>query len=455
MRADPRSAGSPISALTVAVALLLLLLGAGGYWLYQNVESYEEKGALKFSAKALRDPYLAADYFLRELGSPPRRDGLSQQLDRLPANGTVILTTPSNLLSEKQAAALLQWLDAGGHLIVVAGNAGENTRHVDPLLGTFGISREYRFFPVGADDAKKDDAEPQHKTEPQTDEEKLSKQLRKLNREIDSGKVKDLINDKEAPTDLTDVVLEDNAKPLKLAFDPHTRLQHRAFEHAEAADDEDDQQPSPFYWAEANGRVHFAQFEAGAGLLTVVSDLDFWTSAQIGKHDHALALTQLVGVERDTALISDADMPPLAEILWAWAAELWLGGLLVVVMWVWYRARRFGPIADPQLQIRRSLAEHILASATYLWRGGNSDALLVAARDTVLQRARQIFAEFSALDSDQQIALLHSQTGIDATAIRRALFDAEGRGTPTRDAQTFRDSVGVLQQLHLQLTNHQ
>src|SRR6218665_3901254 len=170
---------------TIILVLALLALGAGGYWVYQHVERYEEPAAARYSRKALRDPFLAADYLLRELGTVPARDPLLKQLDKLPPQGSVILTTPSNLITEKQAAALTRWLRKDGHLLVIAGS--DSDVHADPLLAPYGIRRDFKF--VFGNDSGDDSNKA----------EKLSEQLREINRKIQSGKkIEDIAEDERA-----------------------------------------------------------------------------------------------------------------------------------------------------------------------------------------------------------------------------------------------------------------
>ena len=424
---------------TIMLVLALLALAAGGYWIYQHIERYEEPAAARYSRKALRDPLLAADYLLRELGTVPARDSLLKQLDKLPPKGSVILTTPSNLITEKQASALTRWLHKGGHLIVIAGS--DSDVHGDPLLRPYGIRRDFEF--VFANERGNDTSDDSKKPE------KLSEQLRELNRQIQSGKkIENIAEDELA--DVTPVLLEDNGAPLTIVFDRNHSLKHEAFGNSEGDDSRHEGMPAPFYWADQHGRVHFAQFDVGDGLLTVVSDLDFLTSPQIGKHDHALALQQLTDTKHGVSLIADVDMPPLTQLLWQWARELIIAIAALIAAWVWAHARRFGPVRDPQSQIRRSLAEHIRASATWLWRHHHADVLLDAARRQVLQRARQRFADFDAQEKPQQLELLGAYSALDRSALQLALFDPA-----PRDAQAFSDAIATLQALQLQLTKPQ
>jgi len=428
---------------TALLALFLLLCGWLGYWVYANTEWVEEKDATLYSARALRDPFLAADYFLAQLrqeksGDKPARDNLQQQLAKLPVDGTVILTVPTSLLTDKQAAVLTQWLEDGGHLIVIA---GENEKESpDPLLKSFGVSRHYESHwlqDIEKESRSGDD------NDANKDDEKLSDRLRQFNKKVEEGKIS-LEDVDDIQGDKTDLRLEGSELPFTVMFNAdYTLEQPHISGDAEAKDF-----PEPLYWAAHEERVHFLQFEHGEGLLTVVSDMDFWTSKEIGKFDHALVLRELTGEIHGVSLIADADMPALPKLLWQWARELIIAALVLLLCWAWRRARRFGPVADTQVQVRRSLREHILASAAYLWRGGYAESLLAATRQQVHRAALQHFPEYGAIESTQRCALLHSASGFGEDAIYRALFVAPGR-----HAAEFRDHVSLLQRLQQLLTS--
>jgi len=336
----------------------------------------------------------------------------------------------------------------GGHLLITAGS--DSGTSPDPLLRQFGISRKFDFFWSGKNGAEKSETDKnaekdKKKKSPLDDDEsdskKFSERLRELNKQIESRAL--LNGDKNTEqADLTLIELEHNDAAIAVHFDPSFQLEHPAF----TSETDPAHKPEPLYWAKHENRVHFAQFNVDKGLLTVVSDLDFWTSKEIGKHEHAELLAQLVDMRHGISLISDVDMPPLPKLIWSWARELVVAIAVWMFFGVWYYARRFGPIADPQLQIRRALSEHIVASAMYLWRSGNTDELLAAPRRTVLQRAQQLFAEFDALTTQQQAALLHSQTGLNEHAIRQALF-FKPSARQQYDHTRFRDAVSTLQQI--------
>lgn len=429
-----------VNAASVIVALLLLLLAAGGgYWLYRNIEFYEEARPEKPSARALRDPYLAADRFLAGLGAEVRRDTLAAQLKTLPADGAVILSTPSSLLVPQHAQALLRWVESGGALLMVAGNSrGERA---DPLLDAVGVRRI--FSPLdntddNDDDERAADANTHHDDETDSAEsrrKKLSDELHELNRRIDAGLP---AKTKDADEILTAVQFA-GREPLQIRFTDE-------YELVPAGNAANITTPEPVYTAQADDRTHLLRYTLGGGELTVVSDIDFIASRHIGEHDHALALQQWLGARTRVSLIADVDMPPLPRLLWQWAREIFIALAVVLLAGLWRIAQRFGPIADRPVKTRRALAEHIGASARYLWRNGESELLLAELRRGVQHRAQTLFAEYATLDGDAQVTLLHARTTLERSAIHRALFVAPGR-----DHNQFRNAVQTLQQLSRQL----
>lgn len=416
----------------IAVVILLMLCIPLGYWLSSHFEFHETRSFEHFSTRAHRDPYLAAQYFLEGLGKHVDRDPLQKQIHHLPRDGAVILTTPSDTLTGPQAQSLLRWLYGGGHLVVIAG--ANTRRNPDPLMRYFGVHRRYH-SPWESHHRQKSSS---HKSDGDdaSDESKLGEQLRDLARELKSGKPRSQARNGKN-RGLGYMPLEGDPRPLRIQFNPYYQLQLPSH----SANPNDNSYPAP-----VRGSIHFLQYDVGKGRLYMVSDLGFWTSHSIGKHEHALALLQLAGTGGNVSLISDVAMPPLAHLLWLWAREVMIAALGLVAAGVWYRGRRFGPIRDPQMQVRRSLAEHIRASARYLWTSGETETLLAPVRQVVQQQAARVFANYDKCDVAARVALLHEATGCRESAIEHALF-----APVQHDQAAFRDSVAVLLRLLHQL----
>lgn len=117
----------------------------------------------------------------------------------------------------------------------------------------------------------------------------------------------------------------------------------------------------------------------------------------------------------------------------------WLPLALLLAGWLWARSQRLGPLLpDPEPE-RRSLREHIIASAHHLWRNGRGlslyDQALAALHARIASRA-------PALAGLQGIALeqaLAQRTGIDARQLASAL-----RRPPAHDKTALAQRITVL-----------
>lgn len=117
----------------------------------------------------------------------------------------------------------------------------------------------------------------------------------------------------------------------------------------------------------------------------------------------------------------------------------WLPLALLLAGWLWARSQRLGPLLpDPEPE-RRSLREHIIASAHHLWRNGRGlslyDQALAALHARIASRA-------PALSGLQGVALeqaLAQRTGIDARQLASAL-----RRPPAHDKTALAQRITVL-----------
>jgi hypothetical protein len=96
--------------------------------------------------------------------------------------------------------------------------------------------------------------------------------------------------------------------------------------------------------------------------------------------------------------------------------------------------------------IRRSLAEHISASANYLWRGGHSQQLLAPARDEVEQQARRTLANYANLDKPTQYQRLSECSGLSLSRVKDAM-SADGN----QHEDNFLETIQCLQQIRKSL----
>jgi hypothetical protein len=172
----------------------------------------------------------------------------------------------------------------------------------------------------------------------------------------------------------------------------------------------------------------------GRGQITLTPDLSFLYRWNLTEADHAAYFQRLLRFHSNTGTIAVWSRPvELSLFRWLWDhARLPVVALLVLVAaWIWKGWPRFGPRRpDPPPQ-RRSLLEHLAASARLMWRGGGGEHLLACTRTALEQRAQRLNPAFAALDLGAKAEWLATATGGDPDAIASALDDRPGRPAHT------------------------
>ena len=122
-------------------ALLLIALSAVLGWLiYSNIEFYQEKEKTPWSAEAISNPYLAAQYFLQQAGIQVTQADSLLTLDQLAGVSTVMITDVNQVANPRQLEKVLEWLEQGGNLIVAASSVSQEG---DLLLDRFDVGVEW------------------------------------------------------------------------------------------------------------------------------------------------------------------------------------------------------------------------------------------------------------------------------------------------------------------------
>ena len=120
-------------------------------------------------------------------------------------------------------------------------------------------------------------------------------------------------------------------------------------------------------------------------------------------------------------LVYEAQMPSFWMTLAREHWRVWLPLLLALMAWLWRRSQRFGPLLDSPAVERRSLLEHVTASGQHVYRYGYAHLLHEAARKAFLMRLRRRDPQAAALEGETQAAMLAERFGLPASDIRDAL----------------------------------
>lgn len=123
-----------------------------------------------------------------------------------------------------------------------------------------------------------------------------------------------------------------------------------------------------------------------------------------------------------------------------------LPAFIALLLWLWMRSQRFGPVLPDAAPPRRALLEHVRASGEFLFRRGQPVALHRAVLARVQQRLREREPVIAALPEDARIAALAERTRLPVAELRHAL-NPVGLGR----ADHFLSAIATLQQLDRRL----
>jgi hypothetical protein len=152
----------------------------------------------------------------------------------------------------------------------------------------------------------------------------------------------------------------------------------------------------------------------GNGVVSVASTLDFARNHSIGNLDHAELFRRLLELTPSRALL--VYWAPARLSLWTFlkqhAAPALAAGGMLLLLWLWSIAPRFGPVAPDAPPGRRRLLDHLRASGRYFWVKGLRSRLVLAARDAALRRIARAQPDFASVSAAERAARVSALTGI-------------------------------------------
>ena len=365
--------------------ILLIAVAAGTAWFLRNFEQVTETVHTGYRGEALRNPWLAAERLLVRMDAKASTLRSLPELRSLPATATLLLPARHGL-TRSLRDSILQWVGSGGHLIVEA----EPTGQPDPLLDAIGVKRIAVKCP------------------------------------------KDTGGGCEAD-ELFEIALPGRETGSLVRLSRTPRL--------EAVDAE-------FSFDGGWGNA-LLQLRRGEGQVTVLNELDFASNPLIGTEQHARFLWELVSLPPGEVMVYFFNRPGklsladwLKENAWAPLA----GGVALLLLWLWYVAPRFGPIAPDPVRSRRRLLDHLRASGRFLWSRGGAQRMLDAARDSCMRRITRAHPDLLAISELERPRRLAEILGWPEDRARQLLAPASA--TKMMD---FLQTIGLYQAVHEQL----
>jgi hypothetical protein len=385
---------------TWVLVIVLIILGGGATFLLSHAHKRYSQQSIGPDVEARRNLYLAAQYFLNQLGRglELRRD--FSFLDELQPNHALIVSNSRKPLSKQRIDGLIRYVEQGGLLILNAVELFDDQEGASgaPILDQIG-ARLYGEEERGND---------------------YFRQLREAFEDTNSSE-----------HEISQLQFQGYPEPTKVRFKSSRYLV--------------DASGQASYVAGTQASNHLLQYRKGKGVITVVSDMSVWNNDRIRHHDHALFLHQLTQNYDKVWLIYNPQVASLWHLLWQWGDYFLISLSVLVVFVVWFYQVKTGPVF-PQFSIHsRKLLQHITAAARFKWHSGEPQLFLDQLRDELTGRIKQRSKQFAKLSQHKQVQWLSELTGLPKEKIRLALFQNY------LEPSLFIEQVQTLQQIRKQI----
>ncbi len=385
----------------VGLGVLLLVLGFAAWWMH-TFERVVKVQTLPPRGEAAYNPLYALKLALNLDGRPTQaRQRLDLDEHPLAANDTVLLLSDTRNLPKDEREALMTWVENGGHLIVRTPSPGDEIEDGDvPILSDLGVSVLGQTETGAAAAAFLDD-------EPEVSQcMGLRVPGEEDHREFCFGRRFSFYED---------------GPDILLSWD-------------------DDVEENSV----------FARLAYGRGTADVLADLNFLENDELEEGTHyALALQLFEPNRRDGGtihLIYSADVPTLFQLMMRYGWMVMLPLALALLMWLWLRSERFGPLEPSPADERRSLLEHIQANGDHLYRYGRSGTLYAEVYEAFQRRLRRRDPYAAALEGPARTEAIARRTGMTMAEVDDAL-----RYPRPRDSRDFVLRIAKLLQLRRRL----
>ena len=384
------------SRIALIVVLAMAVAGAGVAWFLHAYEKVERKIDLPAQGEAARNPLYALKKALQADGvkaeSRQRLDLAAQPLGR---HDTLLIFNDPRTMTPVESRRLLEWVAAGGHLLVrTPPLAGWDKEVSAALLDDLAV--------VPMDDA------------PECEPMLVEGQDHHV--EFCSGR----------RFTFDEVEPELSWGDLSAGY-VYARLAHGEG-HVDVLADFD-------FLTNAGNTERASLLEGGAGNRS--------GGLRDGQH-RALARQVLAPNygQGTVHLVYAAQMPSLLRMVLQRGWPVWVPLALALLAWLWLRMQRFGPLRPSPAGERRSLLEHVRASGEHLFRYNKRAILYAAVRKSFLARLRRRDPVAAALSGEPQVSAIAERLKLPADLIRTAL-----QAPSSQDKPAFRNRISTLIQL--------
>ncbi len=459
----------------IAVGAAVIVLAGGMAWLATNLSWVDEEHDDGYGETARRNPFLAAELFLSDQGIEAETVRGLSLLDDLPeTDDLLVVAGMRRALSERRLQNLIDWVESGGHLVVVARQPydEEHPKRNDALLSHFGIQL---IVPEEDDESEEDE---QGEDERREDDDATHEGDADAQEDMGEGKgeVKgEGFDEDEHPGEGEDLAegealaekSEEDGDPwFEIPESQDDLLPGCVLDYAildlshrdEGGDGGDDPlilglDSTRLIWAQhgdgftaynpSGAQLVHRRFERGA--ITASTSLEIWTNDRIHCHDHAYLLRYLATESDKVWLLHDPAIPSLAELIGSHFPLTSAGAVALVLMWAAARGLRHGPSVSSRATERRELLEHLEASARFLWQHDLATSALGDLRQDIrLRSARRHGLRNPTAEETRRLV---SEGGEYASEVLYAALDAPVPRRPRDFVQLMRTLQSIRRKL--------
>jgi hypothetical protein len=352
---------------TVSMALLVVWVGNHTYWGDVTVPM-PPKG------EALVNPFYAAQRFAETLGARTTWDRMAALPD---ADAVIVVSSWHWSLSGRRRAALEQWVESGGRLVVDAGLIDPN----DEFEKWTGIVRRYP--DPNALKNWKPGEEPR---------------CRKVQEEVDG-------------------------RPSSTTDDRALWLCDLGISWLESA-------RTPRWALSEKKGAQAMRVAMGRGTVTVINASPFIHRALFdGDHGEVFVVATELRRRDEVHFLSEDEYPSLLVLAWRYGAPVVAIALTLLAALLWRGAVRFGPLARKTVAARRSLADQIRGTGRFELLYGAGRSLHAACVRALDEAARRRIKSYAALAPEERLAALARLTGFDRDSLAAAIHHPGRRAT--------------------------
>ena len=356
-----KSKWTGIWALVVVSAALL------GTWIARNTYWDDFKVPMPPKGEALVNPFYATQRFAERLGG---RTSWDRSFVVPPADAVVVLSGWHWSVGRARRAALQQWVQGGGRLVV-------DNNLIDPNGEFEDWSGVVQVFPKVDEDAARNGSGPLPPAQPCH-----SMHEDREGQTVDGNPI--------SMCDLDTSWLESKRTTVWSLADQH---------HAQVM-----------------------RVAIGRGSVTVINAAPFrYRGLFDGDHGRLFVAATQFRRGDDVHFMSEDDYPGLLTLMWRRGAPVVAIGLIIVAVLLWRGAVRFGPLAPAFASARRSLADQIRGSGRFALQYGDGRSLHAACVRALEEAARRRISGYAALEPGEQSAALARVTSFDRESLAAAI----------------------------------